>query len=173
MERISEISIRGRIAYLISLFVRMLESLNHNVDDWEIIINVLCEYTSNELLDDWLYKMAEYMPDSVLEDSIDGAEYITEEEQMVCKELYRNAEPCVHEMVNLIFEAGTYDTYSRIIGRGEYTIHKVQEAISLMNEHGFPITSIKPYLQFEFVDGDGWGEPFDSTILVRGKSGDN
>ena len=94
MERISEISIRGRIAYLISLFVRMLESLNHNVDDWEIIINVLCEYTSNELLDDWLYKMAEYMPDSVLEDSIDGAEYITEEEQMVCKELYRNAGAC-------------------------------------------------------------------------------
>ena len=167
MGKIREISIRGRIAYLISLFVSVLESLNYRVDDWKIIINVLCEYTSDDLLDNWLYKMAEYLPKSVMEDSLDDAEYITEEEQNICRELYRNAEPCLHKMINLIFEAGTYDMYSRIIGKGEYTIHKVQEAIELMNQYDFPVTPMDPFLQYKFEDGNAWGKPFDSNSLVR------
>lgn len=167
MGKIHEISIRGRIAYLISLFVRMLESLGHSVDDWKIIINVLCEYTSDVPLDDWLYKMAEYLPKSVMEDSLDDAEYITEEEQNICRELYRNAEPCLHKMINLIFEAGTSDMYSRIIGKGEYTIHKVQETIELMNQYDFPVTPMDSFLQYKFEDENAWGEPFDSNSLVR------
>ena len=76
-------------------------------------------------------------------------------------------------MVNLIFEAGTCDMYSRIIGRGENTLLKVQEAMELMNRYGFPIPPVDPFLQYKFEERRGWGERFDSTFLVRGKSGDN
>ena len=172
-ELLKVVSIRGRIAYLICMFVQILESLDYNVEDWKIILDVLCEYTSNEWLDDWLYKMAEYLPKSVLEDTLEDAEFITGEEQTICRRLYQNAEPCVHEMVNLIFEAGTCDMYSRIIGRGENTLLKVQEAMELMNRYGFPIPPVDSFLKYKFEERRGWGERFDSTILVRGKSGDN
>ena len=172
-ERLKAVSIRGRIAYLICLFAQMLESLNNKVEDWKIILDALCEFTSNEWLDDWLYKMAEYLPKSVLEDTLDDAEFITEEEQTICRRLYRNAEPCVYEMINLIFEAGTHDMYSRIIGYGEYTLLKVQEAMELMNRYGFPIPPVDPFLQYKFEEHRGWGERFDSATLVRGKNGDN
>ena len=142
IDLLKTVSIRGRIAYLICIFVQILESLD-------------------------------YLPKSVLEDTLEDAEFITGEEQTICRRLYQNAEPCVHEMVNLIFEAGTCDMYSRIIGRGENTLLKVQEAMELMNRYGFPIPPVDSFLQYKFEERRGWGERFDSTILVRGKSGDN
>ena len=71
MEYLETISIRGRMAYVICLFERVLIHYNYDKQDWVKVLEKLWEYTYVEYLDDWMYEFAEYLPDSILEDSFD------------------------------------------------------------------------------------------------------
>lgn len=48
-------------------------------------------YTKIQYLDDWMYEVAEYMPDSILEDAMEDAEYITEKEFRYLYKLYSDS----------------------------------------------------------------------------------
>lgn len=78
MEIFKQISIRGRMAYLIRSFEKMVLHYNFEREGWIMVLEILWAYTSTECLEDWMYEVAEYMPNSILEDTMEDAEYITE-----------------------------------------------------------------------------------------------
>ena len=62
MKDLKAISIKGRMAYVICLFERVLIHHNYNKQNWTKVFVKLWEYTSAEYLVDWMYEFAEYLP---------------------------------------------------------------------------------------------------------------
>ena len=61
MEELKNISIRGRMAYLISSFENVLLHYNCNKEEWRWLLEKLWSYTKIQYIDDWMYELAEYM----------------------------------------------------------------------------------------------------------------
>ena len=106
MEELKNISIRGRMAYLISSFENVLLHYNCNKEEWRWLLEKLWSYTKIQYIDDWMYELAEYMPNSILEDTMEDAEYITEEFKYLHR-LYSNSNQEIHLFLKIIFECGT------------------------------------------------------------------
>ena len=87
-EQLKNISIRGRMAYLLCSFENLLLYYHCDKDEWKPVLEKLWAYTKMEYLDDWMYEIAEYLPNSILEDTMEDAEYITEIEFHTLHKLY-------------------------------------------------------------------------------------
>ena len=74
-ERFKMISVRGRVSYGIKKKKKVLIYYKCSLEKWKWILEKLWQYTDIGYLDDWYYEIAEFLPDSILED----AHYKTEE----------------------------------------------------------------------------------------------
>lgn len=160
MNEFENISIRGRMAYLLCSLKKLLIYYNYKIDDWELILEKLWKFTIVEYIDDWMYEMAEYLPDSIMEDSMEDAEYITEEEFVFCKQLYSNVADDIKKMIQIIFELGTCEIYGNIINNSINTLEKLNEGILLLKKNNIPLIDVAPFKKYKFSDDNGWGLPF-------------
>ena len=165
MYEFDKISIRGRMAYLLCSFKKLLVYYNCAIDDWMVILEKLWEFTSVEYIDDWMYEIAEYLPNSIMEDGIDGAEYITEEEFVFYKQLYSNVADDIKEMLQIIFELGTCEIYGKINNNSINTLEKLKEGLLLLKKNNIKLIDIEPFKKYEFSNGNGWGDPFNGKEL--------
>lgn len=161
MDDLTKISIRGRMAYLLCVFENILVFFKCEKKDWNWILDKLWQYTSIEYLDDWMYEIAEYMPESVMEDNTDDIEYITESELKRLKDLYKNNPAEVNKMLRIIYEAGTIDLYTRLQNGSQNTLVKLQEGIDIAIKTGVKLPDISEFEKYRFIEGNGWGFPFD------------
>lgn len=53
-----QISVRGRMAYLLCIFENLLIYFKCDKEDWKWILEKLWQYTNIEYLDDWMYEIA-------------------------------------------------------------------------------------------------------------------
>lgn len=165
MKDLEAISIRGRMAYVICLFERVLIYYNYDKQDWVKVLEKLWEYTSVEYLDDWMYEFAEYLPESILEDSLDDFEFITREEYEHLHKLYNASSTDVLHFIKLMFEIGSIDLYSKLVDNSPNTLEKIEEAVELLKENEIDNISIEPFKQYSFKERNGWGERFDGRSL--------
>ena len=135
MYEFQKISIRGRMAYLVCSFKKLLIYYNCDIADWNIILDKLWKYTSVEFVDDWMYEMAEYLPNSIMEDEYKDVEYITEEEFFICKRLYSNVADDIKDMLQIIFELGTCEIYGKLINNSVNTLEKLNEGLLLLKKN--------------------------------------
>lgn len=159
------ISIRGRVAYTICLFEKYLIYNNCNVKEWINILEKLWSYTNTEYLDDWMYEMAEYMPNSVLEDSYEGCEYISHKEFEELNFLYKKTNPEILNFLQLIYDIGTMDLYSKLIDKSIDTIKKINIAIQILENSNIEILSVAQFKQYSFNEYNGWGKQFNGEKL--------
>ena len=155
------ISIRGRMAYLLCIFENILILFKCEKKDWNWILEKLWQYTHIEYLDDWMYEIAEYMPESIMEDNTDDMEYITENELKKLKVLYANNPEEVNIMLHIIYELGTIDLYSRLHDGSPNTLVKLQEGIDIAIKIGAKLPNRSEFGKYRYMEGNGWGIPFD------------
>lgn len=165
MKSLEKISIRGRMAYAICLFERLLLYYKCDKQDWVEILEKLWAYTSVEYLDDWMYEFAEWLPESILEDTLDDFEFITNEEYEHLYKLYNKSCLEIRLFIKIIFEIGSIDLYSKLTDNSPNTLKKLQEAIDIYEANNIDIISIEPFRQYSFQERNGWGERFDGRSL--------
>lgn len=165
MKDLEVISIRGRMAYVICLFERVIIYYNYDKQDWVKVLEKLWEYTSVEYLDDWMYEFAEYLPESILEDSLDDFEFLTTEEYEHLYKLYNESSTDVCHFIKLMFELGSIDLYSKLVDNSPNTLEKIEEAVALLKGNEIEIISIEPFKQYSFKERNGWGEKFEGRSL--------
>lgn len=161
MEVLKSISIRGRVAYLICLFEQLLLYHNCEKEKWINILQKLWSYTTVQYLDDWLYEFAEYLPNSVLEDTMEDAEYITEDEFNYLYHLYSKTSQDILLFLEIIFECGTCELYSKLYDDSPRTLMKVKEGIDILNMNGIALVDVNLFTKFSFDKCGGWGERFE------------
>lgn len=165
MENFKSISIRGRMAYLICSFEQLLLYHNCEKEKWVNILQKLWSYTNVQYLDDWLYELAEYMPNSILEDTSEDAEYITEDEFNHLYRLYSKTSQDILLFLEIIFKCGSCELYSKLYDESPRTLMKVKEGMDILNMNGITLVDVNLFVRFSFDTCDGWGECFEGKDL--------
>ena len=155
------------MAYLISSFENVLLHYNCNKEEWRWLLEKLWSYTKIQYIDDWMYELAEYMPNSILEDAVEDAEYITEEEFKYLHRLYSNSNQEIHLFLNIIFECGTCELYSKLCDHSINTLKKIEQAVDIMKKNNVDLVDIKPFEKYSFNECRGWGNCFENNKLSK------
>lgn len=152
-----EISIRGRMAYLLCVFERLLLQYKCRKEDWKILLEKLWKYMNIEYLDDWMYELAEYMPNSVLFDSYasDDCEFITAEEFAFLHNLYNKSCQEIITFLRIIFELGTMEIYERLVNNSSDTIKKLQEGVNIALNEGIELPDKSEFEKYKYSECDG------------------
>lgn len=165
MENLRSISIRGRMAYLICSFEQLLLYHNCEKEEWVNILQKLWSYTIAQYLDDWLYELAEYMPNSILKDTMEDAEYITEEEFDCLYHLYNKTSQDILLFLEIIFKCGSCELYSKLYDDSPRTLMKVKEGMDILNINNIALVDVNLFVNYSFDECDGWGRCFDGKYL--------
>ena len=165
MQEFQKISIRGRMAYILCLFERLLVYYKCTKEEWNWILEKLWEFTNIEYVDDWMYEIAEILPNSVMNDEPDELEFLTEEEFYRLKKIYVNNSEYINKMMEIVFELGTVEIYSRIVDYSPSTLSKLQEGISILQNLGIQRISVERFKQYHYEEANGWGRKFDGKEL--------
>lgn len=165
MEEFTEISLRGRMAYVLCLFERLLIYYNCKKEDWSWILEKFWKYTYIKYFDDWFYEVAEFLPENILEDKPEDFEYITENEYMILKKLYCKNPIEINQMMSLIFDLGTMESYSTLLNNSPNTLLIIQEAIDILQIKGIEPVSSEHFRQYQYSECNGWGKKFDGRKL--------
>ncbi len=160
-----EISIRGRMAYLIRIFENLLIFYNCCKEDWYGIVEKLWQYMNIEYLDDWMYEFSEYLPECILEDDIDAFEYLEEKEIKRLKLLYKSNPDEINQMLNIIFELGTMEIYGKLVNNSPNTLIKLQEGINIALNKKIELPDKSEFEKYRYSERDGWGDRFDGREL--------
>ena len=112
-----------------------------------------------------MYEIAEYMPESVMEDNSVTVplrwEFITENELKKLKVLYANNHGEVNQMLRIIFELGSIDLYSILQDYSPNTLAKLQEGIDIAIKLGVKLPNKSEFEKYRYSEGNGWGIRFD------------
>jgi len=165
MNKLKNVSIRGRVAYLICSFERLLLHYNCEKEEWRSVLEKLWTFTTVEYLDDWLYELAEYMPNSIFEDTMEDAEYITEEEFDDLYALYSKTSQEILLFLEIIFKCGNCELYTKLYDYSPNTLKKIEEGIEILNANKIDLVDVKAFEKYSFDESDGWGECFDGKEL--------
>ena len=165
MEELKKISIRGRMAYILCMFEQLLLYYKCKKKDWCWIMKQLWKFTSIEYIDDWVYEVAEILPNSILYDGTEDLEYITVNQFYELKKIYINNPEDINKMMMLIFELGTMEIYTTIMGYSSGTILKLNEAERILKKNGIKPIGITDFDKYHFDEEGGWGIRFEGDLL--------
>ncbi|MBO4997319.1 MAG: hypothetical protein J6D02_04905 [Lachnospira sp.] len=164
-EVFKNISIIGRVAYLICLFERLLLYYKCDKEEWKIVLEKLWSVTTVQYMDEWMYEFAEYLPDSILEDTMDDAEYITESDFNYLNKVYSKTPRDILLFLEIIFDCQSVELYTTIYDDSPGTLEKVEEGINMLKAHNIEIISAEPFRKYSFKESGGWGKSFDGKSL--------
>lgn len=165
MKGIEEISIRGRMAYLLCLFERLLIYFHCSEDKWNWILEKLWQYTEIQYLDEWMYEVAEFLPENILTDPFEVFEFISERDYLLLKKIYKENCADINLMMNIIYDLGTMELYSKLENNSPFTLQKLQEAENVLLRNNIQLISIHPFEQYLYSEENGWGERFNGKIF--------
>lgn len=159
------ISVKGRVAYGIRCLEQTLIYYNCSLENWKWIIEKIWGYTSVVYLDDWFYEIAEFMPDSILDDKDcypEDCEYLSEEQFYRLVRTYsEDSNPVINRIIRLIFEMGTSDLYSKLEGCAQNSLDCLNKIMCIMVQENIELPSSTPFSNYSYKENNGWGESFD------------
>lgn len=168
-ETFKMILVRGRVSYGICCLEKVLIYYKCSLEKWKWILEKLWKYTDIEYLDDWYYEMAEFLPDSILEDDYyktEEFEYLSEAEFYSLVELYKQeSNMLIAQIFRFIFEMGTIDLYSTLEGEAKNSLMYLENIRDAMNQNNIEIPAIEPFIKYSYSENDGWGKDFDGREL--------
>lgn len=165
MQEFEMISIRGRMAYILCSFEKLLLYYGCEKEDWSWILDKLWDFTSVKEIDEWCYLVGEMLPNTVMNDDSEGLEYISVNEFNRLRKIYVNNNDDINRMLYIIFELGTAEIYSRVCGYSNDTLLKVKEGVELLKKRKIELVSVNKFEKYRFNQKNGWGECFDGKEL--------
>lgn len=160
MKELENISIRGRMAYLLCLFEKLLMHFQCCKEKWNWILEKLWQYTEIPYLDEWMYEIAEFLPENILTDPFDAFEFLSESDYKRLKDIYKDNCEDINVMMNIIFDLGTTELYSKLEDNSPYTLSKLQDAADIMNKNNISLIEVQPFEKYSYSESNGWGECF-------------
>ncbi|MBO4997327.1 MAG: hypothetical protein J6D02_04945 [Lachnospira sp.] len=164
------ISLNGRVSYSIRCFENLLFYLDYNVEDWEIVLEYLWQFTSIKYLDDWNGIISEIIPENLLEFMSyeeHDFEYLDEDTFRYLYKLYQNIDGKIDYLMSAIYYIGASHSYSVIQGYGQASFNRLTELINYMVKNHIPLPDIDSFRRFSIEENRGWGNKFDGRILSK------
>lgn len=173
-EKLNQVSINGRMAYLIMCVEAYLVA-KYPYRDWSLVAQRLWRATDmnwadwsemySSLIPDVLFQYTEYDPESFVDS-------ISEEEYKQLKVLYSgitdgledDSSDELNRMLNLPFDMSmVYE--GTVIGDGTESIAIIKEAVSILNTNGIQPPDLDKVTFSSASERNGWGNDFDGSFL--------
>ncbi|MGB3513539.1 MAG: hypothetical protein WBA93_30880 [Microcoleaceae cyanobacterium] len=168
-EKFRDISIRGRIAYMLLCLEALLKKNNDTRQGWDYLLEKFWMYTNIEFLDDWQDIAAELLPDSIEEvsDFESGEfEYLDKENFYSIKLLYSKINEEHSELIETIYFMGTLELFGALVNNGEQSLKYLKKAHTLFKKNQIKFPAISSVSRFNFYKNNGWGEPFRREDII-------
>ncbi len=170
MEFFINITIRGRMAYLMCSLKKLIIFYGYTVEDLMLLLETMWEITTSDSVDDCMYKICEYIPYCVIYDSVDNlddAEYITVEEFLYCKKLYNDIPNEIIEMCDIIYHLGETELYTAIRDNSPKTLKILNEGLEILRRNNIEFLDTEPFKIFKICDNDVWGNAVNSDLIYK------
>ena len=163
------ISNRGRVAFLILCFERVLKRKEYSMTSWAWILSNLWSYTDCEFFDDWFELMAELKPSTIMAYSCynDEFELLKENEFYNLRELYLKANNVVLEILESIINTGSVELFGGLAETGKETLSEMKKTISKLESFDIEFPRYCNLKRFSFEENEGWGAPFSREDFLR------
>lgn len=166
-KQLKSVSVRARVSFGICCLEKALIHYGCTLEKWRFVVEKLWRYTNIKYLDDWYYEIAEWLPDSLLEDNIYHAEefeYVTKEQFLFLSNLYKTeSNQTINKIFRLVFETGTIDLYSKLENFAPNSLNSLEKIESIMKQNNIEMPPITSQANHSFNENNGWGERFDGT----------
>ncbi len=160
MDDFENISIRGRVAYLLCSLEKLLIHHNAEPDDWNWVLEKLWTYTELEWLDDWMFMASAMLPECILAGGPKKHDLITESECHELRKLYSKSTDDIKTMMQIIHYVGTEELFGNIPEHSPSTLAKMREAVGILEAEGVNPPDPRPFGRYRFSECDGWGKRF-------------
>lgn len=105
------------------------------------------------------------MPNSILEDTMEDAEYITEDEFNYLYHLYSKTSQDILVFLEIIFKCGSCELYSKLYDDSPRTLMKVKEGMDILDMNDIDLVDVNSFVKYSFDECEGWGECFEGKYL--------
>ncbi len=164
------ISLKGRVAYVISCFENVLLSLKCDISNWKMVLEYMWQFTSSQDLEAWNVQMAEIIPENLFEFKTfeeHDFEYLEEIQFKYLYNLYQNIDTRINYIIRQILYLGSSHSYSLIIDYGQESLEELDRIVKFMINNCFELPNIDAFLKYSIKENKGWGNKFKGTVLSK------
>jgi len=162
------ISVRGRVAFSIHCLLKAIQDKgNLHKEEFYLLFEALKSYSSLELVDDWLYRTAEYIPGTLVatkDYSDEDFEFLDKHGFHELKKLYSKLDREVLLIIDTIFEMGTIELYGALSPPGRESLRCIDVLFGLLKKMEVEPVSIEPFRRFTYFSHDGYGGKFEMVL---------
>jgi hypothetical protein len=154
-EQLKSVSITGRMAYAITCLEIIIRDENLNQAEFQPLLDILWNFTSNPDLSDWEELIMPFIPDSEILDQ----EYDYKPYQNLSRELLA--------IIDEIIEVGRGNLYAGVITHSPATLESTLQVVRYMvaNKHALPLIARFQRSPFTPQDQHGWGKRLDRAFF--------
>ena len=164
INKFSEVSIRGRLAFACYAFELYLEKQGYTNAIWEQILDKFWSFSNSKFIEDWHDETIEYHPECILEfteyDLSNDWEYISASTFQTLQSLYRNL-PDQKELdflMNSITSICGIELYGAIVHPAKQSLKILEELIDFLEKRKLPIPKYELFTHLSIHERDGWGD---------------
>ena len=155
-----DISIRGRIAYVILCFENYVKVKYPDVDMQPVLRLMWSVVDSSDYIDNSAYKYLEIVPECLFEKdhySTDVFEELTEDEYNRFTKILNSDDPDLNSIMMSVYDIAMEYAYTNITNHGNETYEYLDKVIAILNNNSIPLPDIDKVSMSRFSESEGWG----------------
>lgn len=167
--KISKISIRGRIAFVLKCLEIALQKHEINISILNDFTDKLWSFTTTIRFDIWHEQVKEYSPWVILDNQLDvlnDLKFVSPKEADDLKNIYTSLPDFIVKIIDICFWVGCHELYGTIKDFSPTTIDYVVDVINLMKNNNLNIPDIDAFEKYKFSEQKGWGNFFDRNSII-------
>ena len=155
-----DISIRGRIAYVILCFENYVKVKYPDVDMQPVLRLMWSVVDSSDYIDNSAYKYLQIVPECLFEKdhySTDVFEELTEDEYNRFTKILNSDDPDLNSIMMSVYDIAMEYAYTNITNHGNETYEYLDKVIAILNNNSIPLPDIDKVSMSRFSESEGWG----------------
>ena len=163
-----DISIRGRIAYVILCFEKYVQVKYPDVDMQPVLKMMWSVVDSSDYIDNSAYRYLEIVPECLFEKdhySTDVFEELTENEYNKFIKILNSNDSDLNAIMMSVYDIAMEYAYTNITDHGKETYEYLDKVIGILNGNNIPLPEIDKVAMSHFSESDGWGHCLDPKSI--------
>ena len=172
-KKFADISIRGRVAYVILCFENYIKVKYPNIDMQPVLKMMWSVVDSSDYIDNSAYRYLEIVPECLFEKdhyTTDVFDYLTKEEYDKYIKLLNNSDADLNSIMMSVYDIAMEYAYTNITEHGKETYEYLDKVISILCNNNIALPGIDKVSMSYFSESDGWGhclDPKNSSSMLK------
>ncbi len=163
-----DLSIRGRIAYVILCFENYVKVKYPDIDMQPVLKMMWSVVDSSDYIDNSAYRYLEIVPECLFEKdhySADVFDKLTEDEYNRFTKILNSDDPDLNAIMMSVYDIAMEYAYTNITDHGKDTYEYLDKVIAILNNNAISLPDIGKVSMSRFSESEGWGHCLDPKSI--------